>query len=93
MVVTTSVWKQFAGQNDVQPILHIPVVYENLPYSAPRWEYRVLSVDVREKELPDSDALNELGAQGWMLVGTLEQSHAERSSLVHYYFVRQQREA
>lgn len=92
MVVTTSFWKTFAGHADVQPILHIPMVYENLPASAPRWEYRVVSVDVRENELPDEGALNELGAQGWMLVGALEQRRAESSARVYYYFVRQQSE-
>jgi hypothetical protein len=89
MVVTSSVWKQLAGHNDVQPILHIPMVYENLPSNAPPWEYRIVSIDVREKDLPDEHFLNELGAQGWMLVGTLQQGHAES---VHYYFMRQKSE-
>lgn len=92
MALTTSTWKTFAGHADVQPILHIPVVYENLPASVPRWEYRVVSVDVRESELPDESELNELGAQGWMLVGVLEQRRAESSARVFYYFVRQKSE-
>jgi hypothetical protein len=93
MIVTTSLWKQFAGQTDVQPILHVPMVYENLPYSTPHWEYRVISVDTREKVLPDEVSLNELGMQGWLLVGTHEQRRTEAGALVHYYFVRQKSEA
>lgn len=93
MIGTTSVWKHFAGQNDVQPTLHIPMVYENVPYNAPRWEYRVLSVDTREEALPDETYLNELGAQGWMLISVLEQRRSESGSLVHYYFARQPSEA
>lgn len=92
MVMTSSLRKHLAGQNDVQPILHIPVVYENLPSTTLRWEYRIVSIDAREQDLPDESFLNELGAQGWMLVGTLEQSRTEAGSLVHYYFLRQKSE-
>lgn len=93
MALTTSAWKHFAGQNDVQPTLHVPMVYETVPYSAPRWEYRVLSVDTREENLPDQAYLNELGAQGWMLVSVLDQRRSESGSIVHYYFALQQSEA
>jgi hypothetical protein len=92
MVVTSSVCKQLAGQNDVQPILHIPVVYENLPSNVPHWEYHIVSIDAREKDLPGESFLNELGALGWILVGTQEQRHAESGVLVHYYFMRQKSE-
>ena len=80
--------KVFAGQNDVLPGLHVPMVYEHVPASPPEWEYHVLSVDTREATLPDETALGELGKQGWLLVGVLEQ----RGSFVHYYFVRQKTE-
>jgi len=93
MAVSMSVWRHIAGQNDVQPILHVPMIYEDIPASAPRWEYRVLRVDTREEGLPDQASLNELGAQGWILVSVLEQSRAESGSLVYYYFVRPQDEA
>jgi hypothetical protein len=93
MSASMSIWRHFTGQNDVQPILHVPMIYENLPYSAPRWEYRVLRVDAREEGLPDQAYLNELGAQGWMLVSVLEQSRSESGSIVYYYFVRPQAEA
>ena len=93
MAISMSSWRHFAGQNDVQPTLHVPIVYENVPASELRWEYRVVSVDAREAELPDETALNELGTQGWMLVSALEQPRSEAGSLVHYYFVRQKSEA
>ena len=88
-----SSWGHFAGQNDVQPALHIPMVYENIDTDPQHWEYRVVSVDAREEKLPAEAVLDELGAQGWMLVSVLEQSRAESSSFVHYYFVRQKSEA
>jgi hypothetical protein len=89
MFMGTSLRIHFAGQNDVQPNLHVPMVYESVPSNPPRWEYRVMSVDTREDALPDDAYLNELGAQGWLLVGVLEQRRTERGSLVYYYFVRQ----
>jgi hypothetical protein len=66
------------------------MVYENIPASAPHWEYHMLSVDTREEESPTEASLNKLGAQGWMLVSVLEQRLSESGSRVHYYFVRQQ---
>lgn len=89
MLFTTSSWKSLAGQNDVQPSLHVPMVYESVPASPLHWEYRVLSVDTREEALPDEAYLNELGSQGWLLVSVLKQSLAETGSRIHYYFVRQ----
>ena len=89
MVFGLSSWKTLSGQNDVQPALHVPMVYENVPASRPDWEYRVLSVDTREEALPDEAHLNELGAQGWLLVGVLEARRSESGGHVHYYFVRQ----
>ncbi|HET7637231.1 MAG TPA: hypothetical protein VFK47_00685 [Ktedonobacteraceae bacterium] len=56
------------------------------------WEYRVLTVDTREEDLPDAVQLNELGAQGWLLMGVLDQGATGKSSRVHYYFVRQKSE-
>lgn len=88
-MVKMSSWGLFGGQNDVQPALHIPMVYENIPSSLPSWEYRVLSVDTREEALPDEEHLNELGAQGWLLTGVLEFRQSESHVRVFYYFVRQ----
>lgn len=104
-------------QGNVPGSLHVPMVYEQVPVDPIRWEYHVLNVDTREMDSPDTVQLNELGAQGWLLVGILdqrtmgsglqggddqmtrdyvsrllEQERPGRSSLVHYYFIRQKSE-
>jgi hypothetical protein len=103
-------------QGNIPGSLHVPMVYEQVPVEPARWEYHVLTVDAREEDLPGAVQLNELGAQGWLLVGIfnqrtigsglpggdqmtrdyvsrlLDQEVRERSSLVHYYFVRQKSE-
>ncbi len=79
-------------QKDAPVSLHVPMVYEQVTPEPVQWEYRVLSVDTREEDLPDAVQLNELGTQGWLLVGILDQKVSERSSKVHYYFVRQKSE-
>ena len=89
MLFTPSSWRTLAGQNDVQPTLHIPIVYENAPASQVRWEYRVVEIDTREQALPDDASLNELGAEGWLLAGVQEQRLSDSKTRVHYYFVRQ----
>jgi hypothetical protein len=101
-------------QGNTPGSLHVPMVYEQLPVEPVQWEYHVLAVDTREMDIPDAVQLNELGAQGWLLVGilnqgtkgtnswgeqghmtreyvshVLEQETPGRSSIVHYYFVRQ----
>ena len=53
--------------------LHVPMVYEQLPVEPVRWEYHVMAVDTREMDVPDTVQLNELGAQGWLLAGILDQ--------------------
>ena len=88
-MLSTSFWGHFGGQNDVQPALHIPMVYENITVGPANWEYHVLSVDTREEELPDEARLGELGAQGWLLVSVLAPGQPEARSRVYYYFVRQ----
>jgi hypothetical protein len=89
VLFTTSSWKHLAGQNDVQPTLHVPVIYENVPTSLPQWEYRVISVDTREQKPLDEASLNESGTQGWLLVNVQEERSAEAGTRLHYYFVRQ----
>jgi hypothetical protein len=104
-------------QGNIPGSLHVPMVYEQVQVEPINWEYRVLTIDAREMGLPDTAQLNELGTQGWLLVGVLEQrtmggglqggdgqmtrdyvsrvldqERQERSSLVHYYFVRQKSE-
>ena len=67
-MLSMSSWGHFAGRDDVQPALHIPMVYESITASPQHWEYRVLSIDTREEALPDEARLSELGTQGWLLV-------------------------
>ena len=78
-----------SSQPDVRPTLPIPMVYENVPVDPIQWEYRVLHIDTREEALPDATQLNELGNQGWLLVGVL---NTDDSRHVQYYFVRQRSE-
>ena len=75
-------------QKDIRMFPPVPMVYEQIPAQAVTWEYRVLSIDTREKQLPGLAELNELGSAGWLLVSVVKASEREP---VHYYFVRQQR--
>jgi len=65
------------------------MVYEDAPVQLPRWEYYVLTIDTNERALPDAGRLNELGREGWLLNGVLNEGSGGNVSLVHYYFVRQ----
>ena len=60
-------------QGNVPGSLHVPMVYEQLPVEPVHWEYHVMIVDTRELDVPVTAQLNELGAQGWLLVGILDQ--------------------
>ena len=60
-------------QGNATGSLHVPMVYEQLPVEPARWEYHVMIVDTREMDVSDVAQLNELGAQGWLLVGILDQ--------------------
>lgn len=62
-----------SDQGNTPASLHVPMVYEQLPLEPVHWEYHVLVVDTREMDIPDAARLNELGAQGWLLVGILNQ--------------------
>jgi hypothetical protein len=66
------------------------MVYEDKPIEPVCWEYFILTIDTNEKALPDVERLNELGREGWLLNGVLNQGPMGDVSLVHYYFVRQQ---
>ncbi len=81
-----------SGQTDVHSSMPLPIVYENVPVPPAHWEYRVLTIDAREESLPDAARLNELGGEGWLLVGMVEQKSNERGGPVHFYFVRQKME-
>lgn len=91
MSIAMSFHKALYGQTDDRsPVaMPLPIVYENVPVAPTHWEYRVLTIDTREEALPDTALLNELGNEGWLLAGMLDQKTHERSGFVHYYFVRQ----
>ena len=74
------------GQPDAHFVFPIPSVYEKA--EPVRWEYHVLTLDTREESLPDATRLNELGQDGWLLAGIVDQGATGKGSLVHYYFVR-----
>ncbi len=65
------------------------MVYEEVPVEPARWEYAVLTIDTNQRSLPDTERLNELGREGWLLNGVVQQAIAGDTSLVHYYFIRQ----
>jgi hypothetical protein len=93
MALSLSFHRHMSGQPDVRPSMPMPMVYENVPITPTHWEYRVLASDTREEGLPDAALLNELGGEGWLLVGVLEQKAADgRRTTVNYYFVRQKTE-
>jgi hypothetical protein len=68
-----------SGQTDDRFSLPLPMVYEHVAVELPRWEYRVLPIDTRE----------ELGNEGWLLVGMLDQRTSGSGSVVWYHFLRQ----
>ncbi|HEV2583910.1 MAG TPA: hypothetical protein VGT44_23855 [Ktedonobacteraceae bacterium] len=72
-------------QKDVKMYPLVPMVYEHVPAEPLSWEYRILSIDLREQDMPTVEKLNELGGQGWLLVGALNTDQRR----VNYYFVRQ----
>jgi len=94
MSISMSFHKFSSGQTDERsPIpMPLPIVYENVPIKLVSWEYRVLTIDTREEALPEVALLNELGNEGWLLIGVLDQKTSDRSAFVHYYFVRQKME-
>jgi hypothetical protein len=65
------------------------MVYEDTPLDPLHWEYHVLTIDINKNALPDAERLNELGREGWLLNGVLNQGPTGEVSLVYYYFVRQ----
>lgn len=69
-----------SDQKDVRFSLPIPMVYEDVRNEPVRWEYRVLNIDAHEEDLPSMEQLNELGNQGWLLVGILDQGRTGRDS-------------
>jgi hypothetical protein len=81
-----------ADKPDVRPVPFIPTVYEHVAPEPLHWEYHVLTIDSREDSLPDTEQLNALGKEGWILVSILDENASGKGHRVHYYFVRQPKE-
>ena len=62
---------RMSEQKDVRIFPPVPMVYENVPAEPQQWEYKVLIVDLRERELLGAEDLNELGSAGWLLIGSV----------------------
>ncbi len=76
-------------KEEQRPSPFIPMVYEHVETKPTTWEYRVITIDTSEQPLPTGETLNDLGLQGWMLVGLLKESRTARAEHIHYYFIRQ----
>lgn len=74
---------------DMRSSVHIPMVYEDVQPAQQPWEYHVLTIDSSENALPDVAQLNELGQQGWILAGIVDERVLSRGKHVYYYFMRQ----
>lgn len=73
MTIPFRIGNGLSDQGNNPGSLHVPMVYEQMTPEPVRWEYHVLTIDTREMDLPGPNQLNELGAQGWLLVGILDQ--------------------
>ncbi|GAC1567468.1 MAG: hypothetical protein NVS3B14_13620 [Ktedonobacteraceae bacterium] len=62
---------RMSEQKDAHIFPPVPMVYEHVPEQTLNWEYHVLSIDPREKVLPSTSDLNELGNAGWLLVSSI----------------------
>jgi len=67
--------------------LPLPIVYERVERT--RWEYKLLSLDLREEAPLGEEQLQPLGAEGWLLAGIVEEPSASGGvRRITYYFVR-----
>ena len=73
MTIPFRIGNGLSDQGNNPGSLHVPMVYERMPLEPVHWEYHVLTVDTREMDVPGTNQLNELGAQGWLLVGIVDQ--------------------
>ncbi len=89
MLMTNPYGTSMAERSGDRPNVFIPTIYEKEKPRTLRWEYHVLTIDAREAPLPDSEQLNGLGQEGWLLVGVLDERATGRGTLVYYYFTRQ----
>ena len=89
MYVSTSAYTRMTERADMRSSVHIPMVYEEVQPATQLWEYHVLKVDASEAALPDDTQLNELGQQGWIMSGIVDERATNRGRYVYYYFMRQ----
>lgn len=77
-----------AEQPEMRPGMFIPTVYERVQDDVVRWEYHIEQVDTREQPLPEAERFNELGKEGWILAGLLDERATGKGAFVYYYFTR-----
>ncbi|GER83701.1 MAG: hypothetical protein IMW90_04555 [Thermogemmatispora sp.] len=75
-------------QEHIQSTLHIPIVYEEHQLEPPRWEYRLISLDLRKEPLLSEASLARLGQEGWLLQAIVDERASGSGTQLHYYFVR-----
>lgn len=69
------------------PMVPTPMIYEDARPA--RWEYRVVTVDLREEAPLDDERLGELGAEGWILTCVLPlPSGSDPVRRLLYHFAR-----
>jgi hypothetical protein len=71
-----------------RPALPLPIVYDDHPIEPTRWEYHCLLIDPEREPIPQEEALNKLGTEGWVLSGVLDQSRSSSRPFLYFYFVR-----
>jgi hypothetical protein len=71
-----------------RPALPLPIVYDDRPIEPAHWEYRCLLIDPEREPIPQEEALNKLGTEGWVLSGVLDQSRSGSRPFIYFYFVR-----
>lgn len=78
------------SQPTPQPFgLPMPIVYERVAEKV-HWEYRVITVDLREEPPLDEERMGAIGADGWLLADIVQLPDArEAIRTLIYYFVRQ----
>jgi hypothetical protein len=64
----------------------LPMIFEPAPRA--RWEYQVITVDLREEVPMGEQRLGELGMDGWLLASVVEEPTGRGVPRLYYYFVR-----
>ncbi|MBF6589620.1 MAG: hypothetical protein IVW57_03690 [Ktedonobacterales bacterium] len=72
--------------HSTNPLIPTPVVFEAV--RPPRWEYHLVTVDMREQAPLDAAQLDALGAEGWLLISILRDQPTGPAARILYHFVR-----